>query len=153
MAKEVRIDIEKLLVSIVLVLTFVFLPKYGYLGYGDIWNHLLYPFSHANIFHLLANILCFWMIRCKTYLLLCFIVSFLCSFLPSLSCEPTMGFSGILFAIVGMSWGRSGRFLEMLKRNMWFLIIPMFIPHVNGLLHVYCMLAGYILGIFYGERG
>jgi hypothetical protein len=64
-----------------------------------------------------------------------------------------MGFSGILFAIVGMSWGRSGRFLEMLKRNMWFLIIPMFIPHVNGLLHVYCMLAGYILGVFYEERG
>jgi hypothetical protein len=60
--------------------------------------------------------------------------------------EPTYGFSGVLFAMVGVSWGRIHRFRDMILRNKWFLIIPAFLPHVNFLIHIYCLLFGYLYG-------
>jgi hypothetical protein len=57
-----------------------------------------------------------------------------------------MGFSGIIFAMVGIAWGKAHRFREMLTKNFWFLIIPAFIPHVNFLIHLYCLLLGYLYG-------
>ena len=60
-----------------------------------------------------------------------------------------MGFSGVLFAIVGISWGKVHRFRDMLTKNIWFLIIPAFIPHINFLIHLYCLLLGYLYGHLY----
>jgi hypothetical protein len=57
-----------------------------------------------------------------------------------------MGLSGVLFAIVGISWGKVCRFRDMFWKNRWFLIIPVFIPHVNAFIHVYCLVAGYVAG-------
>ena len=136
----------KSIVSIVLVIWYFTMPGHGFTGYVDIAGHILYPLSHANIFHLLANILCLWMIPCGLHLTSAFILSVLCSFLPCFIYEETVGFSGVLFSIVGISWGRVNRFKDMIWRNKWFLIIPIFIPHVNALLHLYCLVLGYLLG-------
>jgi hypothetical protein len=38
------------------------------------------------------------------------------------------------------------RFRDMLWKNKWYLIIPAFLPHVNFLIHIYCLLAGYLYG-------
>lgn len=57
-----------------------------------------------------------------------------------------MGFSGVLFAMVGIGWGRTGQFVKMLDKNKWFLIIPLFLPHVNAFIHLYCLLLGYVAG-------
>lgn len=57
-----------------------------------------------------------------------------------------MGFSGVLFAMVGISWGKTHRFKDMMVRNKWILIIPAFIPHINFLIHIYCLLFGYLYG-------
>lgn len=169
----------KLIITFILVLSYFFLPKYGFTSFGAVvpeaavpeasaagfLPHLLYPLSHANIWHLAANVLCLWMLRCPLHLLATCIIAVLCSFLPSyslydtvcayFSCtsaafsplsSPTMGFSGVLFAIVGISWGRVHRFRDMLWRNKWYLVIPAFLPHVNFLIHIYCLLAGYLYG-------
>ncbi len=152
----------RLVVSIGLVGSYFLLPKYGFTAFnGPFAAHLLYPFSHANIFHLLANILCLWLLRCQLHLPITYATAVLCSFLPSFSFydiadtittataagqEPTCGFSGVLFAMVGISWGKIRRFKEMIRRNMWFLVLPAFIPHVNALIHLYCILAGYLCG-------
>ena len=150
----------KLVVSVVLVVWWFVMPQYSFGGYGivtygTVWEHLLYPLSHANIWHLAAKVLCLWMIPCELHLLFAIIAAVFCSFLPCFISEATCGFSGVLFAIVGMSWGRVHRFRDMLRRNKWWLVIPIFIPHVNALLHVYCLVAGYCVGRvgFLGKLG
>lgn len=146
-----KYSLAKVIVSIVLVVSWVAMPQFTFPGDG-ISGHLLYPISHANIFHLLANVLCLWMIPCGLHLSSAYLVAVTCSFLPCYLGEPTMGFSGVLFAIVGMSWGRVRRFREMLWRNKYWLIIPMFIPHINALLHIWCLLAGWVVGRIWQER-
>lgn len=156
--------VVRLLVSSCLVGSYFLLPEYGFTSFStgpltpsDLLPHLFYPLSHANIWHLIANILCLWMLRCPTQLAVTYAIAVICSFLPSFSIyemfvsstpEPTMGFSGILFAMVGISWGRIRRFKDMIVRNKWILIIPAFIPHINFLIHIYCLLAGYAYGKF-----
>lgn len=136
----------KLLVTIVLVVSYFVLPKYGYHCGEYSWCNVLYPFSHANVWHLGANILCLWMIPCDLHILISFLLAVLCSFLPCFVLEETMGFSGVLFAIVGISWGSIHRFRDMIWKNKWFLVVTIFIPHVNAFIHLYCMLAGYLIG-------
>lgn len=137
----------KLVVCFVLVGSYFLLPEYGFtFSINPIENHLLYPFSHANIWHLAGNILCLWMIRCPIHLIPTFVCAVLCSFLPCLVSEPTMGFSGVLFAMVGVSWGKIHRFRDMIWRNKWIIIIPAFLPHINFLIHLYCLMAGYLYG-------
>ena len=156
-------DIYKVIISVALTLSYFFLPKYGYVAVSgfpvDYTSHLLYPISHANIWHLLLNICCLWMLRCPIRLHVTYPIAVIASFLPCLSfsvqhgfallTEPTMGFSAILFAMVGMSWGYIGQFRNMLWRNKWFLIILPFIPHVNFLIHIYTMLLGYLAAYCY----
>ena len=144
----IRLSLVKVIVSAVVAVWYFAMPQFGFHGFGGIGGHLLYPLSHANIWHLLANILCLWMIPCEIHLLFATFVAVLCSFLPCFISEATMGFSGVLFAIVGMSWGRVHRFKDMIWRNKWFLVIPIFLPHVNAFLHLYCMIAGFLWGRF-----
>ena len=149
----------KIVVCFILVGSYFLLPKYGFTFNGDLYNHFIYPFSHANIWHLAANCLCLFMLRCPLHLVATYLIAVICSFLPSFSIydcivqggiealsEPTYGYSGILFAMVGISWGRIHRFRDMIVRNKWILIIPAFIPHINFLIHIYCLLAGYLYG-------
>lgn len=118
---------------------------------SDITSHLLYPLSHANIFHLAANTLCLWMIRVPVLIFVTYPIAVLASFLPSFVSEPTMGFSGILFAMVAITWGRVHRFRDMFWKNKWYIIIPALLPHINVMIHVYCMIGGYLYGR-YGAR-
>jgi hypothetical protein len=34
----------------------------------------------------------------------------------------------------------------MILRNKWYLFIPAFLPHINFLIHIYCLLFGYLYG-------
>ena len=150
---------SKLVVSCILVGSYFFFPKYGFTSFNpthptDILSHILYPLSHANIWHLAANILCLWMLRCPLHITATFVCAVLCSFLPcpllplyGESDALTMGFSGVLFAMVGISWGKISRFKDMIRRNWWVLIVPAFLPHINFLIHLYCLLAGYCFGL------
>lgn len=138
-------NIVKVALSVLLLASYLLLPQFAFPD-GGVCGHLLYSLSHANIFHLLANLLCLWMIRCPLHLLVAFVVAVLCSFLPCFVSEPTMGFSGVLFAVIGISWGRAHRFKDMIWKNKWFLVVPMFIPHVNAFIHLYCLIGGYLMG-------
>ena len=149
----------RLVICLLMVGSYFFLPKYGFTSFdANPVNHLLYPLSHANIFHLAVNIICLWMLHhCPMHIVATYLIAVVCSFLPSFpiydcivegsfNTLPTMGFSGVLFAMVGISWGRVHRFRDMLWLNKWYIIIPAFLPHVNLLIHVYCLLAGYLYG-------
>lgn len=140
--------LTKAIITIVLVLSFFLLPFQGFtsIADGNITAHLMHPLSHANIFHLAANISFLWLLKCHINIITTFVCAALCSFLPTFTSEPTAGFSGVLFAAVAISWGRLALFKRMLVKNKWFLIIPFFLPHVNALFHIYCLLAGYLCG-------
>lgn len=140
-----KLTFEKSVVSLFLVLWYFVGQRLGYPS-GGLLGHIIYPLCHVNIFHLLANILCLCMIPCRLRLPMSYLIAVVCSFVPCFIGEDTLGFSGVLFAIVGQSWGRVGRFKDMMWKNKWFLFIPIFIPHVNALLHLYCLLLGYVVG-------
>lgn len=146
-----KYSLAKAIVSVVLVVSYFATPQFAFPG-GGVLGHLLYPLSHANVFHLLANVLCLWMIPCGLHLGSAWAVAVACSFLPCFLGEGTCGFSGVLFAIVGMSWGRVRLFREMLWRNKWWIVIPMFVPHVNALLHIWCLLGGFLVGYLCSEN-
>jgi len=146
-----KYSLAKAIVSVVLAVSYFAAPQFAFPG-GGVFGHLFYPLSHANVFHLLANVLCLWMIPCGLHLCSAWVVAVACSFLPCFLGEDTCGFSGVLFAIVGMSWGRVKLFREMLWRNKWWIVIPMFVPHVNALLHVWCLLGGFLVGYIWRDN-
>lgn len=67
------------------------------------------------------------------------------SLLPMYVSQPTMGLSGFLFASFGLMWGRTGRWKEALKKAMPFILFTMILSNVNGLLHFWCFVLGYIV--------
>ena len=152
----------------------------NWMEWGDIEGHLLYPFFHANVWHLAANVLFLWLMPCEVRLRVTFAVAVLASFLPSPTVweviqlgEPadtlmtagkaagtmtggnapgTVGMSGVLFAAVGITWGQVGRFRDMFVRNKWVLILTAVVPNVNFLIHLYCLLGGYLYGKLCAKR-
>jgi membrane associated rhomboid family serine protease len=108
-------------------------------------NHILYSFFHVNGFHLAVNLLVLWQIRNDMKPVTSLTVATVASLLPMYVSQPTMGLSGFLFASFGLMWGRTGRWKEALKKAMPFIICTMAVPNVNGLLHFWCFVLGYIV--------
>ena len=125
---------------------------------------------HANIFHLLGNLFVLWLLRLdrnhtphegtRRIIEGC-IIAVLCPFLPSfhidlpnfqlstINSQLTLGFSGAIFAIVGAMWGEAFRKQPTKKTIRLFVtrclpwaVVGIFIPHVDGMLHTYCLFAG-----------
>ena len=165
-----RLTIEKTVLTVVLVTCYVLMPVTGYtnsLSLSGIPNHLIYMFSHANVWHLAGNLFVLWILKRRLYLLPAVVIGFVCSFLPAFSLwevGTTVGFSGVLFAIVGIKWGvycrsfsyagwlfEKGSYGEVCMKVLPFALIGMVIPHVNWCLHLYCLLAGFLFGRFYDD--
>ena len=72
-------------------------------------------------------------------------VASVASLLPMYVSQPTMGLSGFLFASFGSMWGRTGLWKDAFKKAMPFIIFTMAVPNVNGLLHFWCFVLGYIV--------
>lgn len=104
----------------------------------------MYIFCHANIWHLAVNILVLFCIRGKIEILPPLVIAVIASYLPMYVAEPTMGISGFIFAVFGLMWGKLGWWKKAITVVGPYIIIPMVIPNVNGLLHLYCFLLGYI---------
>ena len=109
------------------------------------WNHLVYSFCHANVFHLCINMMVLWSIRNKIPLAEAFGVAVVASFLPMYVDGETMGLSGFLFGAFGIMWGRTGKWKDAFVKAMPFIVCTMIVPNVNGLLHLWCFWLGYIV--------
>lgn len=161
-----RITIEKIVVTVVLVAWWLFLPVIGYevndFKDADVGRHLVYMLSHANVWHLAGNLFVLWIMRNKLYLIPSIIIAFLCSLLPAIGFYPlgmTVGFSGVLFAIAGIKWGVFCRHAyeeskekgkdaasDFICKALPFALAGSFIPHLNWCIHLYCLLAGFVYG-------
>ena len=144
--------VSKLILSQILITAFLFYPMAAYhvsplpTGEGS-GVRLLSLFSHANIFHLLGNLLCLWLMKCRFRLPQALGISFVCSFLPQWSLwgstNLACGFSAVLFAVAGMAWGEAGHFRDMVKKCVLPLVIVGLFPNVNIFIHLYALLLGY----------
>ena len=155
--KALIANIYKTTTVFIIVVCFLLLPKVGFLPAGaegfSVIRNILFPLSHANIFHLALNILCICYLKnAKRYVIPAVIVSFLCSLLPepNYSMEPgIMGASGILFAIVGFKYGIYGKGALMVRNNWLFFLVSAFMPNVAMLYHLYCITIAYALAWVY----
>lgn len=119
---------------------------------GWCYHRLTYHFFHANALHLFLNLWCF--LSCvfladisagklfAAYLIACTA--------PALSPVPTVGFSGVCFALLGFIMWQSSNKLRYNAYILASIVLPLaFLPHaVNNLLHLYCYAVAVILGAF-----
>lgn len=157
------VTIKKILVTLVLVSWYVWMPHRGYAtGSDDIPGHYLYMLSHASVWHLLGNLLVLWLFKRRLWLMPSLVIAVLASFLPVMgsvwdgfrASGITMGFSGVIFAMAGVGWGvwcPDGwsdimAFRRLCMKVVPFALIGVLLPHVNWCLHLYCLLAGFVYG-------
>lgn len=173
MRKEERIVIiEKAAVMVLLCAWYALGPQKGYHP-GDISPllHLQAMVSHANIWHLLANLFALYLIG-RLYLVPAVMMAFVASYIPTVgtlwelvgccgtATDGTMGFSGVIFAILGILRGR--HFVNYVTRDRYYgicvieafckrvlplALIGFFIPHVCWELHFYSLGLGVMWGI------
>lgn len=68
------------------------------------------------------------------------------SFLPTYVSQPTVGLSGVILAAIGIMWGKTGRFWDAFCVVMPFIVLTMLMPGVNGILHLWAYMIGFIIG-------
>lgn len=134
----------KLAISILCLVLYSF--KFGFYDGCELENYVLYSFSHANVFHLLINLIVLWSIKNKIRPFMSLSIALVASTLPMYVSEPTMGLSGFLFASFGQMWGKTGRWLDATKKAMPLILFMMLLPNVNGILHLYTFWIGFFIG-------
>lgn len=104
----------------------------------------LYIFTHANVFHLAANLIALLRFRPRwNTCLIAWLVSFLVTYIPVIHLAmPTCGMSGFLMACFArhyVAWHRP--IMQPLLANIIFILVPC----VNWRIHIICFLLSYII--------
>lgn len=130
---------------------FGFDTQWGYQADSAWWTHLTYHFAHGNIFHLAANMLVVFLLLFNRrdgwwMWVVSYAVATLCSFMVSTP-KPTAGLSGMLFVYYGMVFLKDGvRWKPLLQTAALLLVSCLFASRLAIGLHVFCLLAGTLVG-------
>lgn len=135
-----------------LVMSFFDAPSACMLQHGcSITGRLCYHFFHANFFHTLCNAWCllalvFYYNADGLELLLSYAIA---TTVPSvaLSTQPTVGASGICFALMGIVFYKVARKRYYLAWIIPVIAVGFFIPRMAATVHLYCFLVGLIVGV------
>ncbi len=164
-----RTTTEKVAVTVVLVAWWIAMPQVGYVSPAgeppvtvgvEVLMHAVYMLCHGNVWHLCGNLFAWWLMGGRLWLKEGVLTAFVMSWLPVWYLwgdgGMTLGFSGVLFAIMGMKWGsavvrqQTGRrrklFLGFCWKALLFALVGAVIPHVNWCLHLYCLMGGFAYG-------
>lgn len=141
--KKCTVNLEDKSLLTLLCLAFYFV-HIGFAPDSPWQHHVLFNFCHVNVFHFIINLWVLWQIQNRIPVVGALFIAFLASYLPMYVSEPTMGLSGFLFAAFGIMWGKTGRVVEAMKQALPFIIITMFLSSVNGLLHLYAFILGFV---------
>lgn len=119
---------------------------------GSLLQHLWSVASHANVFHLMANVYCVLLFRWTPRWLLAFAVAFAATFIPApvwswselgFVTAPTCGASGMILAAMADGFARAGKWKELVK----YVVIPILpltiVPNINTPIHLYCIIIAY----------
>lgn len=118
-------------------------------GGGKPFYHVfLYQFCHHNIWHLLANLYCLWLIAVSNYRVSArhCILSYIVSAVLVIDGPQTQGLSGVLYCLVGMlSWQAA----HIRRFHAWMipllLLGVLFPSRINVLLHIFCYISGILI--------
>lgn len=124
----------------------------GVTPHASLWKRLLYPFFHAGILHAVCNLWC--IIAMERYYCLSpwlYLTAYVIAVtVPDvvLTAQPTVGLSGVCFALMGLLTWIVARRLYWTAWVVAFMAVGFIMPAVNAWLHVYCYTVGVIIGIF-----
>lgn len=119
----------------------------GFSADSGLIPRLTYSFCHANVWHMACNLFVLWGIRNRLDVVPAYVIAVAMSWMPMWTEKPTAGMSGMLFAMFGIMWGRTGMARECAKTGLPVILVMMLIPNVNGMLHLYCYAAGFMIGL------
>jgi len=127
--------------TIIICVALYFLPHMEVWNNAPIENHFLYMFSHANIFHLLANTIA--LLSLKKLYPVSFIIAFIASFFPFNG--MILGLSGVIFSQIGINIGKKFN-KNGLYQNIIIACIFGMLPNMAILIHIYCLIIGFLIG-------
>lgn len=135
-----------------LVMSFFDAPSACMLQHGcSITGRLCYHFFHANFFHALCNVWCLLAIAFyynieDWELLLAYIIA--CT-VPSvaMSSQPTVGASGICFALMGIVLYKVARKRYYLPWIIPIVAVGFIIPGIAAGVHLYCFAVGITISV------
>lgn len=140
-----------------MILTVIFLltkdsSSFGYSMDSRLYNHFIYMFYHANIFHLIGNCYALYfvlnngMYKWKHLLLILYSFSVLASFVP-ISHVPTIGFSAPIFVMIGLNFYPYSKKSKII--TLFIVAVGFIFPEINAILHVICLLFGFTFSYFF----
>ena len=152
--KEAKIA-ALLVVGLSLILCFLDVPleKVGICRNGSFYTRMTYHFFHASLLHWFANAWCllslFFIYEMSLrHMLSAYIIASIvpmCLF-PSSFSVPTVGLSGICFALMGRVALYVDKKLYYQAWLLFYLAVGFLFPGSNGWLHLYCYAAGMFVG-------
>lgn len=153
MLRREKTKVASLLLSLVmavLMLVPVSPADVGVYAGCHVWGRLTYSFFHAGVIHLLLNLWCF--LSCVFLadvsagtLAAAFIIA--CT-VPVLTSVPTVGLSGVCYALLGFIMLKSADKIRYNVYIMFSILLPaLILPHaVNNVVHAWCYAVAAIAG-------
>lgn len=131
-----------LLIGVACTLSFFFLPRCTFSREFSLAGSLFYSFSHANIFHLSANLYALYLFKPRFSTCVAAYFSAVTASLLPFSCmaEPTCGLSAFVFAAYARKYC-----LWRLPLHRIFIINLVFaiLPHFNWKIHLISFIVSY----------
>lgn len=117
-------------------------------------NRLFYPIFHANSIHAILNIFCilqlaFYYRMSRWFLLASYIIAVTA---PSSLIEGTLGFSGVIFAALGLYSMIVTRGWVIAAHVALYCSLTALFSCVNTLLHLYCYAIGFVCSLLITEK-
>lgn len=137
-----------IIVAVLILLHVMEIPAAAVSAYrgGPFYTRFTYQFFHASWIHLAINVWTFlYAVFIYNLKIPSLVVAFIISVIVPLSATPTVGLSGIVFALYGFI---SFRFKNKILYHSWmmfFILIGFFFHNINALLHLYCYLTAILV--------
>lgn len=144
-----------LLITAFVICLYLF-GAHDYLAVGIYSNcalscRILYPLFHANILHTVLNTWCLLSVVFIYDISLCRLIFsyFIAATIPSmfLSNVPTIGLSGVVFALFGSISFDVKRKLYYQLWMLAYLVAGFLFPNTNALVHLYCYIGGFAVAL------
>ena len=145
-----RIYIEKAVVSLLLAAVYFLVDRDSVVAEGT--ECLSYSFFHANIWHLLGNIVCIWAIKGRFRWVFDYLIAVFVFSLPSLTDLPVCGFSCVIFAEIGRRFGRILAPWRMVKCVWPAFAIGIFLPNIAVFPHLWALTGGFLVAMVLQHR-